>query len=139
MSTVWILNLLTLDKERNATDVHSWFLLKNTRLPVFNCWCIYCALHISFCPIPTYFGNLKALLILTLVCHEYSIVFSLRNHNCNIINIFARRYPLSLHVRSLLQDTEVQAAKVVNTGVVLEHKGSKRNTQRKLYQTWFIK
>lgn len=29
-------NLLTLDKERNARDVNSWFLLKNTRLPVFS-------------------------------------------------------------------------------------------------------
>jgi len=68
------------------------------------------------------------------------LLFSLPGTITTISLIYSHvRYPVSLHVRSLLQDMEVQAGKVVNTGVVLEHKRRKRNPQRKLYQTGFIK
>jgi hypothetical protein len=37
------------------------------------------------------------------------------------------KYPVMLHVRSVLQDTEVQAGKVVNIGVMLEYTSRKQN------------
>jgi hypothetical protein len=68
------------------------------------------------------------------------LLFSLPGTITTILLIYLHvRYPVSFHVRCLLQDTEFQAGKVVKTGVVLEHKGRKRNTQIKLYQTGFIK
>jgi len=68
------------------------------------------------------------------------LLFSLAETITTILLIFSHvRYPLSLHVRSLLLDTEVRAGKVVNIGVVLEHKGRKRNTQSKLNQAGFVK
>ena len=54
------------------------------------------------------------------------LLFSLAGNITTISLIFSYvRYPLSLHVRSLLQDTESQAGKVVNNGAVLEDKGRK--------------
>jgi hypothetical protein len=68
------------------------------------------------------------------------LLFSLAGTITTISLIFSHvRYPLSLHVRSLLQDTEFQDGKVFNIGVVLELKGRKRNTQSKLDQAGFIK
>jgi len=68
------------------------------------------------------------------------LLLSLSGTITTISLIFSHvRYPLSLHVRSVLQDTEVQAGKVVNIGVVLEHKGRKRNTQSKLNHAGFLK
>jgi hypothetical protein len=68
------------------------------------------------------------------------LLFSLTGTITTVSLIFSHvRYPLILHVRSVLQDTEVHAGKVANIGVVLEHKGRKRNTRSKLNQAGFIK
>ena len=68
------------------------------------------------------------------------LLFSLAGTTTTIFLIFSHvRYPLILHVRSVLQDTELQVGRVVNIGVVLEYEGRKRNTQSKLNHAGFIK